>query len=130
MATPTIDDLVALAAAGKFADLQKAVSDSTDFNSRSKRGWTCLIGACRGGHLEIVKWLLARGADPNLTNPKGTTPLMYAKTACFASGETALLDTLIAAGANIAATDEHGKSALDYIRERSNLLIHYFETNA
>lgn len=42
-------------------------------------GWTPLIWAARGGHVEVMVPLLDAGADPNRPDPRqGWTPLMHA----------------------------------------------------
>ncbi len=47
------------------------------FISRAK--WAALIGAVSNGHLEVVRALLAAGADPNAKGRGGPTPLAVAK---------------------------------------------------
>ena len=41
-------------------------------------GWTALMVAARYGHLEVVKVLLAKGADVNAKDNAGNTALMVA----------------------------------------------------
>ena len=123
----TVDDMLLLITQGDLAILKQDWPGALDVNTRGAKGWTPLIAACRGGHKAIVFWLLEKGADPNLSNAKGTTPLMYAKTAAFGSGDPAIMDALLAAGARIDAVDHSGQTALDYTRQRAEFLINYFE---
>ena len=79
---------------------------------RTKEGWTPLILAAFAQHGELVEVLLERGANPNATGLKGTTALMYAKTALLdeENPDTAILDSLIKAGADPMRCDMHGKT--------------------
>lgn len=52
--------------------------DTKHINVRNKYGWTPLIVAAYKGDAKLCNLLLDRGADPNLTNLNGTTPMMYA----------------------------------------------------
>ncbi|HKQ51204.1 MAG TPA: ankyrin repeat domain-containing protein [Pyrinomonadaceae bacterium] len=74
-------------------------------------GQSVLAGALRTAVIydraEMVKLLLARGADPNLGRLK---PLMDA----VSDGEVEYVRLLLEAGADVNATDEEGRSALDY----------------
>jgi ankyrin repeat protein len=49
-------------------------------NQKDKNGWTPLHEGARGGHLEVVKYLIASGADANATTSStGGTVLWWAK---------------------------------------------------
>jgi ankyrin repeat protein len=86
-------------------------------------GTTALIRAAKAGDTDAIKLLLAHGARPDLSNSLGITPLMAAaglgsneidtrgkyvtqKLACDS------IDLLVAAGAQINAVDNFGRSAL------------------
>ena len=43
-------------------------------------GNTPLHGASSRGHIEMVKFLIEKGADPNRKNKADQTPLFFAKT--------------------------------------------------
>lgn len=100
-----------------------------DADTRDEHGRTLLMVACRQGALALVELLIARGADVNARSPGGTTPLMYAKTAAFASGDTALIERLLKAGADINAKDNHGMTALQYTQRNAASLVQYLEAN-
>ena len=60
-------------------DRLKAVLDAgVPVNVRDAGGWTPLHYAAGSGHLEICKFLIARGADPAATSHDGVTPLQVA----------------------------------------------------
>ena len=66
-----------------------------------------LADAVLYGRASIVQTLIDGGANVNDRDPAGMTPLMIAA----AQGETAIARTLIAAGADLAATAEDGTTA-------------------
>ena len=59
--------------------------------------------------------LLRLGADPNLPNPKGTTPFMYAKSSYLDGRGDGMMRVLLSAGANPWARDMHGLTTLEYV---------------
>lgn len=65
-----------------------------------------LTVACMGGQLEVVKWLLQTGAEPN--NPVGRKPTLHWAT--YHSLE--ITKILLEAGADIMGKDEDGYTAL------------------
>lgn len=67
-----------------------------------------LLVASGKGELELVKAMLDSGADPNMTDRKGLTPLMYAAR----KDEQEVIKLLLARGADIDAKDKSGWSAL------------------
>jgi len=64
----------------------------------------------RGGDISAVECLLSAGADPNVHDNKGKTPLMYAAE----SGRADSLRALLAAGADPNARDGEGETPLMY----------------
>ena len=50
------------------------------FAEAKESGWTPLLCSCgaKPGHSECARKLMKRGADPNIVDKKGFTPLMYA----------------------------------------------------
>lgn len=83
----------------------------------SAQGWTPLIVASFHGRAEIMRFLLANGADPNVPNPKGTTPLMYAKGHYLRTGDAQPLHLLLDAGADPHVADAAGLPLIDYVPE-------------
>ena len=108
---------------------------------------TALHEACQHGHGELVRLLLARGADPTLSDREGYTPLIWASrngrvevVRCLLTdgrspinavckwGRTALLYAaswgraevarlLLQAGADPTIADVHGRTALSVARQ-------------
>jgi ankyrin repeat protein len=67
-------------------------------------------------HVEIVRLLLDKGADPNAKAQSGSTPL---HTVAF-TGDRASLDLLLKRGADRAIRNNDGKTAADIARERGH----------
>lgn len=104
------------------------LSDLIGLEDTGSRGWTPLMAACRTRNTSLVQELLDAGANPNAVNATGTTPLMFAKTVAFASGDMSVMDLLIAAGADPNAQDKHGLTARDYTEQRSQMVADYLKT--
>lgn len=81
-----------------------------DINRALPNGTTPLMHAARVGDLEVVKGLLARGADPALMNADSNGALWFA---CFADSE-ACVAALIQAGAPLDSQNVNGATALIY----------------
>jgi uncharacterized protein len=76
------------------------LTTAIDLNHVNNLGWTCLLEAVilgDGGprHQEIVRAVLAAGADPNIADRKGETPLTHAR----ARGQSQIIALLEAKGA-------------------------------
>ncbi|KAJ8604830.1 hypothetical protein CTAYLR_001038 [Chrysophaeum taylorii] len=71
--------------------------------------------ACRGGHIDIVKRLLAKGAVLDQKNKTGATALMYAA----AGGFDEICKLLLDAGADVRQADKNAKTALQYAQLHS-----------
>jgi cytohesin len=68
----------------------------------------CLVDAVRRGDVQEVARLLAAGADPNVKDLDGHTPLHYAAEQCRAD----IAELLLKHGADPNARDDHGKTPL------------------
>jgi ankyrin repeat protein len=80
---------------------------------RSAKGRTALMVACAYWcGMDMVKLLVAYGADVNAAALDGTTPLMLAAM----NEKQDVVDYLLSKGANAAAKDSKGMTALDYAR--------------
>jgi ankyrin repeat protein len=64
----------------------------------------------QGPSIEVVEMLIAEGADVNLSTEDGRSPLMLAAR----GGDLKILEMLLAAGANINQKDGNGHTAIDY----------------
>jgi len=60
---------------GLVSDVQTLISAGTNVNERGEHGYSPLHEAVAQGHLEVVKLLIRRGADPSLKNDDLVTPV-------------------------------------------------------
>ena len=90
---------------GKLENVDEAVGMET--------GQTALMGASGGGHLEIVKGLLAGGADKDKAIDNGAPPLYIAAQ----EGHIAVVEALLKVGADKSNATIFGHTALDMATE-------------
>ncbi len=96
---------------------------------RSPEGWTPLVVAAFHNQVELARDLLDLGADVNATNAKGTSVLMYSKSAALRTGDFAIMELLLSRGADPGHRDGFGKDILDYSRELgATELVAYLES--
>ena len=88
-------------------------------NIQNENGWTALIIAIYNNQKEIVKTLLMNGANLSICNFKGTTPLMYAKSAYVKYKDPEIIKLLISLDVNIYQKDYTNKNVLDYCLENN-----------
>jgi len=91
--------------------LQKLLDDGLDPNLTGIENYEAALlnTACNSNSLEIVKLLLAKGADVNLKGHGDYTPLMYA---AESAKKTELMELLIEKGADINPVAQDGVNAL------------------
>lgn len=82
---------------------------TTIINTRDySSGETALHIVVKRGDATYLRFLLAKGADPNIKDNKGTTPLLLAAT----SGGTEMIQLLVARGANVNLGNSSGETPL------------------
>jgi ankyrin repeat protein len=73
------DEFFAAARKGDAAAVKAFLDKGTDVNAKTQYGATALSYSCDKGHVEVVKLLLERGADPNVKDTfYGATPMSWA----------------------------------------------------
>ncbi|MCX6555803.1 MAG: ankyrin repeat domain-containing protein [Candidatus Aminicenantes bacterium] len=81
--------------------------DPALLKARDTQGRTPLHLAAAAGHLEMVRWLIGRGAEVDARTLQMSTPLMHASLA----GKTDTVRLLIAKGADLGARDSYQRTA-------------------
>src|SRR5581483_7527027 len=82
-------------------------------------GATALYFAAEGGHAAIVRRLIERGADVNLTGRSGVSPVSAAAYA----GSDEIVEALLARGADGRVADDTGKTPAVYAAAHAQLDI-------
>jgi ankyrin repeat protein len=96
---------------GDAAMVDYLIGKGASPNEEDVDGVTALEWAAIGNHADVVQVLLAWGAQVNHVDKFGMTPLLYAASVDF--GDTAVIEKLIAAGADLKAKNKQGQTALD-----------------
>jgi len=78
-----------------------------------------LINAVINGNFDKVKTLLSSGANINIADNNGSTPLYIASK----KGHINIVETLLSSGANINLADKEGKTALQIAKEKKKTEI-------
>lgn len=122
------EDLERYCLEGHTEKAKKVIPLTDDLEERNAKGWTPLMIASYNENMTLVEELVNQGANVNARNFKGTTVLMYAKSAAAQSGRTDILELLITHGAVPHVKDNKGKSLMEYAREEGNpKVISYLE---
>ncbi len=105
-----------------FKMVKTLIELGADVNKHQPNG-VALHNAVSWESTEIVEFLLAHGAKPNIADDEGQTPLFFA-----ASAENLeIAKLLIAHGANKTVKDNNGKTPLDTIADKKAEAIARFE---
>lgn len=112
------DKLNQAARAGDSGRVTELLNEGVSVNGRGMHGMTPIMSAAEGGHLEVVKLLVTKGADVNGHNSSGSA-LMWA----VDSGNEEVVRCLLQNGADVRWESELGDSALSFAREKKRTNI-------
>ena len=111
--------LILAAELSNSAAIKVLLDKGAQVNAQADDGETALISALRGSskdadlkeRVATAKLLLQRGANVQVSDARGMTPLMWA---AEAPGGLLIVKWLLARGANVGVKDKRGMTALQY----------------
>jgi len=111
--------LMVAAHTGKLPMVMALVEAGADVNATNEQGWTPLMKAAYNAELDcgfadVVQALIDAGANIEIPISYGVRPLMLAA----GYGETAVVETLLKAGADVTARNEGGFTALMMVKQK------------
>ena len=89
-----------------------------DVNGVGQYGLTALHYAVRSGKVDLIRLLLERGAGVKALDDEGLTPLLHLTRARAKHDPLAVLELMVAHGADVNARDERGQTLLSFYRRR------------
>jgi ankyrin repeat protein len=106
-----VDEIHELAQKGNLKAVKTLVEQNPELvNARDKEARTPLHWACRGIHLEVVRFLVDKGADVNAEDSNKVVPLH----SLAVRNDTEAIELLLAKGADVDAKDYGANTALHY----------------
>lgn len=111
-----VEGLYNAAGDGDSTQVSALLDGGVDANTITGSGSYALNNAAVENEIEVIKILLDRGANPNVQNSQGDTPLICATK--YAGGKAATVRLLVDAGTDKAIQDDNGKTALDYAKAK------------
>jgi ankyrin repeat protein len=113
------DALFVAASAGHVRMLELLVQRGLSTTTVDCRGCTLLMIAAERGHEPAAEWLLQQGAAVNAVNVDGATALHYAS--MHSSDDAAMIELLLANGADVHKRANSGRTALDVAAFRGHI---------
>lgn len=109
------EEIFKAAAEGDLAKVQALIEKNPELvKARDEEASTPLHGAAAAGHIEIVEYLLSKGADIDARNNANQNPLLYAAY----NGRAPVVRLLLDKGADFKQPDRYGRTILHYpVRE-------------
>ena len=104
----TNKDFVELCKSGNIAEVERAITEGANVNSRDNTGTTALMYLVLNGYAEVAELLLKNSAEVNMKSNLGYTALMLASS----NGYTDIAELLMRYGADVNARELRGLTAL------------------
>jgi len=110
---PLTEDILPLAATFSSNEMiELLLSHGAPINGKGREGYTVLYNAALSGRLELVRMLLARGADPSITVAGGKS-ILHSVTVGSMRNYPEIAELLIRNGADVNAKDQKGRTPLE-----------------
>jgi ankyrin repeat protein len=94
--------------------LELLLDNGADPDAKDRYDWSLLHYGC--GNVDLTKFLLGRGANPNVRTCGGRTPLHFVAD----EGNKAVTQLLLGRGADVNAKDDDGHTPLSYAEDVDN----------
>ena len=102
---------------GSLEEVQQLAQYEKDIDGADEKGWTPLmLAASQNTNVDVIRYLLAAGAEIKPRNKNGVTPL---SAAAAGNANPEVIGALIAAGADVNEADENGMTALMFAAARN-----------
>ena len=115
----TDNNIMTAIMSGDVNAFEYLIKQGNDINERFDGGWTALLASSAQGYPKILKQLLGLGANPDISNVLGVTPLIFG--AMY--GNIRIVKELINYGADLNLQDSHGDTALMIATLKGNILV-------
>jgi len=106
---------------GDLARVEALVNQGVDVNQKNADGAYPLNYAAAGNQLEILRYLIAQGANVSAQDDEGETALHCATR--YGGGQEDTVSLLLNAGIDKELINVEGKTALDYAREKEQAAL-------
>lgn len=115
-----LEELLEACKCGELTKVKSICSVAAHLNSVNEKGWSPLIVATYNNQIEVVKYLIAQGANVYVKNNNGTNLLMYAKDVYYNSGDVELYKLYTRLGLSPKWKDYANFSLYDYVLSRGD----------
>ncbi len=99
---------------GDIDGLNSWLRSGQDINSRGENGMTALHAAAQAGQAKTISWLISKGANPNLVDDDGDTPLCLVFKVKKSPNEVAVSRALAKGGADVNKKCSGGFTPMHY----------------
>lgn len=119
--SPEIEALATAAMYGNLEAVKTAASQAVDINGCSYHGEAALHRASRSNHLQVCRYLLKEGADPNILDEcdENKTPLFKA----VEEGNIEIVKLLVQSGSDVNRVNNEGRTPLAYAVSNQDIEI-------
>ncbi len=119
-----MNDMIGAIIRNDITAVKQLLDSGTDINKQDGAGFTALHFAAQENNFGIAKLLIERGADLEIRDVYGNTPLIRAVSSSKGKGE--IIDLLLQHGADMNVKNDYGVSALEDAKNIGNYNIFQF----
>ncbi len=121
-----MNDMIGAIIRNDITGVKQLIDSGTDINKQDGAGFTALHFACQENNIELVELLIERGAELEIRDVYGNTPLIRAVSSFRGNGE--VIDYLLSKGADMNVKNDYGHSAIEWAKNVGNYnIVQFFE---